>query len=200
MNDGEQEYKNMIDSFRYSELYLLLRTFNRDRSGRKYDLKNRALSLLNNKPADLDYPAYLNKISEIYHSILQKMQAAQDSRTILCRQPQQTLPRSIPISQTSSPQIRHQIQRGIHRTDQANHLSRSNQRVVGHYIIYQPLLLLMNPVVMTRTNTYIASNQSVITIRIKKSPFHEIIADIIKPTILSNQNRCSTPNSPEGIY
>lgn len=69
MSYHEEGYKNMLSNFRINDLRTLLGEFGRNKSGRKSELKERAIDLINTKPTGLYQAAYLSKIVEIYRSI-----------------------------------------------------------------------------------------------------------------------------------
>lgn len=50
----------------------------------------------------------------------------------------------------------------------------------------------------TSTSSFVLSTPSLANIRLKKLPFYEVIAEVINPTILVGQERCTLQNVPRG--
>jgi len=69
MSYHEESYKTMLSNFRTNDLQILLGAFGRNKSGRKSELKERAIDLLRTRPTGFNQAAYLSKILEIYRSI-----------------------------------------------------------------------------------------------------------------------------------
>lgn len=68
---GNEDYilTSMINIFRSMVLRKLLKAFGRSTAGKKYELKKRAIDILKNKPADVDYHSFTAKIREMYSDL-----------------------------------------------------------------------------------------------------------------------------------
>ncbi|XP_060860282.1 E3 SUMO-protein ligase PIAS2-like [Metopolophium dirhodum] len=129
---ANQDYKNMLASFRNIDLKTLLGAFGRSIAGRKCELKDRALELLRTRSPGFNHAEFLSKINEIYRSIPIVMpnnnaimnrcllQTQQRQMTGQIQAPQQRMYQPAPryrqqpmhMTRGESPQVMPQIQRG----------------------------------------------------------------------------------------
>lgn len=229
MSYVEEGYKNMLCSFRTNDLQVLLGAFARNKAGRKSELKDRALELLIKKPVGLNYQAYLNKIVEIYRSMqndvpnndmLRSMIQTQRQQMMigmpqtqpprLYQQPPQYPQQPMHIPRAGLPQVMPQIQRGIYGNSiSANNNIQYNYQPAGprNIVSQAPSNQQVNVVGtdhltydVNNANSFSPSTQSLTNVKLKKLPFYEVYAEIIKPCVLVGHERCSIPNIPRGIY
>lgn len=225
---SDDGYKSMLSSFRTNDLQALLGAFSRNKNGRKSELKDRALELLVKRPVGFNYQAYVNKIMEIYRSVqndppnndmLRMMQTQRQQMMVgmqqsqpprLYQQPPQYPQQPMHIPRAGLPQVMPQIQRGIYGNSIAgnNNIQYNYQPAGPRNIVSQvPLNQQVNAIGtdhltydMNNANSFTPSTQSLTNIKLKKLPFYEVYAEIIKPCILVGHERCSIPNIPRGIY
>ncbi|XP_060872489.1 E3 SUMO-protein ligase PIAS2-like [Metopolophium dirhodum] len=175
MTNHDEGYKNMLASFRTNDLQTLLGAFGRNKSGRKSDLKDRALELLRTRPTGFNHAAYVSKIYEIYRSMQTDLPNNNDimMRSLLQTQqrqmmtmgqiqaPQQRMYQPPPqypqqpmhMTRAGLPQVMPQIQRGINYSNSigANTMANNNiQYISGSY---QP------SVPRSITSSHLSSNQ-----------------------------------------
>lgn len=229
MSYAEDGYINMLSCFRTNDLQALLGAFCRNKAGRKSELKERALELLRNKPVGLNYQAYLAKILEIYRSVqndvpnndmlrnmmqnqrqqMMSMGMQQSQPPRLYQQPPQYPHQSMHMPRAGLPQVMPQIQRGIYGSNisGSNNIQYSYQPAGPRNVTQVPLNQQVNVVAtdhltydMNNASSFTPSAQSLANVKLKKLPFYEVIAEIIKPSTLVGHERCSIPNIPRGIY
>ncbi|CAI6362464.1 unnamed protein product [Macrosiphum euphorbiae] len=158
MSNHDDAYKNMLDSFRTTDLQTLLGAFSQNKGGRKSDLKDRALELLRTRPPGLNYTAYVTKIYDIYRSMKTDLPHNNDimMRSLLHTQqrqmmtmgqiqaPQQRMYQPPPqypqqpmhMTRAGLPQVMPQIQRGQNYSNSigANTMANNNiQYISGSY-------------------------------------------------------------------
>lgn len=195
----------MLLKFRVSELSRLLQTFHYPISDNALTLRYRAIDLLRNKPRNLDYQAYLNKIVDIYKSMLQTR--SQHTRTNQYRQPQQYLLQLTYTPRAGLPQVIPPVPIGIYTNNGGNYIFTSNNiqnsnQLTGFrdkvpritHSTQQTVAIANN------ANLFIPSFRFLAYVNFKKNPFVEIIAEIIKISALVGHNKCSTQNPSQGIY
>lgn len=233
MNYPEDGYKTMLSSFRTNDLQTLLGSFNRNKAGRKSELKDRAIELLRIRPTGFNHQAYLAKIIEIYRSMqndvpnnemLRNLMQSQQRQMISFQSQQQQRmfpppqypPQSMHLTRAGLPQVMPQMTRGMY----GNNMGTNNSNI---QYSYQPSLPRNMPQVPTSqqlnlmpsdplaytlntagsNNTYnqppVPPPQSMNNIKFRKLPFYEVLDEIIKPTILIGQERCTLPNVPRGM-
>ncbi|XP_001950665.2 E3 SUMO-protein ligase PIAS2-like [Acyrthosiphon pisum] len=157
MTNHDEDYKNMLASFRTTDLQTLLVAFGRNKTGRKSDLKDRALELLRTSQVGFNHAAYRAKIYEIYRSIqidspnnndmmrsLLQTQQTQMTAMGQIQAPQQRMYQPPPqypqqpmhMTRAGLPQVMPQIQRGINYSNSigANTMANNNiQYIAGSY-------------------------------------------------------------------
>ncbi|XP_026820323.1 E3 SUMO-protein ligase PIAS2-like [Rhopalosiphum maidis] len=99
MNVSDENYRNILASFRTNDLQKLLETFGQNKTGQRSELRDRALELLKSKPTGLNYVAYLTKILEL-HGIIQSDSYINDMMHNYSMPPQQRQMMSMGQSQT----------------------------------------------------------------------------------------------------
>jgi len=157
MSNHDEGYKNMLASFRTTDLQTLLGAFGQNKGGRKSDLKDRALELLRTRPPGLNYTAYVTKIYDIYRStktdlphnndIMMRSLLRNQQRQMTMEQiqaPQQRMYQPPPqypqqpmhMTRAGLPQVMPQIQRGHNYSNSvgANTMANNNiQYISGSY-------------------------------------------------------------------
>jgi len=81
----DQGLRNKIFSFRINDLKVLLSIFGQNNIGRKPELRDRVIELLRSRPDNINYPAYITKIDEIYRSIMQRDMTGNNGNNIMMR-------------------------------------------------------------------------------------------------------------------
>ncbi|XP_050528416.1 E3 SUMO-protein ligase PIAS1-like [Daktulosphaira vitifoliae] len=225
-NEGQTElaYRTMLGSFRTHDLQALLGAFGRNKAGRKSELKERALDLLRNRPVGFNYHAYLTKITEIFRSIQSdipitnndmmrnmmqsqqqhmmpmNMQQSQQSRMY---QPQQFTQQAMHLSRTGLPQVIPQMQRGMYGSNnmQYGYQTPGSRGIVSQVSTNQHLVKqdVGSYDINTANNMYNQATHSQVNVKLKKLPFYEVISEVVKPTTLIGQERCSLQNVPRGM-
>lgn len=149
MSFPEEGYRTMLSSFRTNDLQALLAAFNRNKNGRKSELKERALELLCNKPppTGFNYSAYLTKISEIFRAMQQNdtqsnvdlMRNMMHHRQIISISQQQAqqqrmyqpppYQQSMNLSRSGLPQVMPQMARGLYGSNITGNTISSNNNM-----------------------------------------------------------------------
>jgi hypothetical protein len=165
------ELKNMVMTFRVSELQMLLGFAGRNKTGRKTDLQARALELIRIRSTTI--PA---KIRELYRSI----QQANASQGQTSSSP--VLPPN-PVDSTGSMQRTPFNQPNYNPTPQMNRSNTPSLPVYGQgmYHQYQPRLPVPNVAPSTRHQQHYPVHPDV---KLKRLPFYDILAELIKPSTL----------------
>lgn len=240
MNYPEDGYRTMLCSFRTNDLQALLAAFNRNKNGRKSELKERALDLLRNRPipTGFNYQAYLSKISEIYRAMQQSDASSNNNdmmRNIMHNQrqiiniaqhqaqqqvQQQRMYQPPPYQQSMNmvrsglPQVMPQMQRGMYGSNiTGSTSSASNNNIQYSYHVPNTRNIVsqvssnqqmnmgtrydMSAQIPGNSIPFSSSLPSLTNVKFKKLPFYEVIAEVIKPTTLIGQERCSLPNFPK---
>lgn len=135
MSYADEGYRSMLGNFRTNDLQNLLAAFGHNKTGRKSELKERAINLLRNRPTGFNYQAYLSKILDIYRSMQNDvpsnndmirnmmqnqrqmmsmgMQQAQQHQQRMY-QPPQYPQQPMHITRAGLPQVMPQMQRGMY--------------------------------------------------------------------------------------
>ncbi|KAE9522001.1 hypothetical protein AGLY_017606 [Aphis glycines] len=211
----DEHYRQILSVFRIYDLKTLLGAFGQSRSGRKFELRDRAIKLLRTRPANINYSAYIAKIHEIYRFL----QSGMSNYNIMMRssliqnrqqQPQRMyqpplFPQpSMHMARVVLPQVMPQRQ-GINyirciavgpskiRCIVSNQLHPNQQMS----IVAQNALEVGTTA--SRNNSYTPSIEAVAQIKYKKLPFYEVIDEVIKPTLLTGTDTCTLPNVHEGM-
>lgn len=226
MNFNDDSYRQMLSSFRTNDLQNLLGAFGRNKAGRKAELKDRALDLLQNRPLTFNIQAYLAKINEIYHSMQNDItnssmfqnaiqrsnminMSVQDNPQRYFPPPPQYNQQSIHMARAGLPQVMPQIQRGMYGNPSYPYGYQPNgpRRIISQAPANQTIhLTAPNPLGFDMMGLNPGNNNSVLTppapaltnIKFKKLPFFELIEEVIKPTTLIGQDRCSLQNVTRG--
>jgi len=121
-------------------------------------------------------------------------------------------PSSMHMTRAGLPQVMPQMQRNMYGSTitggsgniQYAYQPSSSRSMVSQMPTNQQLgMVPPDPMVFdinapTSTNTFSPSTQSLANISLKKLPFYEVVAEVIKPTILVGQERCTLQNVPRG--
>lgn len=220
MNPSDDLYKTMVSCFRITDLQVLLGTFNCNKVGRKSELLNRALEILNRRTLGIDYDLYHDKIFEIYNSLLnipncnnnqiqrnivrsQQLPMNTQSTSKYAQQQKMFLnpqysQQSIQTTQAGFPQM--QL---VHGGMCENNYTRYGYQNVDHHNVDNTGMInqlgIRQPTssfAPTRKNTdsFLKHN-----INFTKLPFYDVLFEILKPGVLTGYARCSLPNAPIGI-
>jgi len=214
MNNTSEEnnYRAMLMNFRISDLQKLLKAFGKNMTGRRFDLQNVALHMLNSKPIDLNYGAFLIKILEIHSDQMRNSMQSQQTRFMYMNH------------NTQVPQRR--MQKYIKSIEakyvSGNAMSINNiQRVPGNYQPTRPKnavssqflpnqhnymsnMMTQNSVrfylkTMNSQNTPVTLTPEIVAqYKFKKLPFYEVQEEIIKPTLLDESEKCSLATASKG--
>jgi len=154
---ANQDYQNMLASFRTIDLKTLLAAFGRSIAGQKCELKDRALELLRTRSPGFNHVEFVSKIHEIYrsmpivmpnnnaimnHSLLQTQQRQMMGQI---EAPQQRTYQIVPLypqqpmhmTRGESPQVMPLIQRDIYSNSvRANTIANNNIQYTSDS--YQP--------------------------------------------------------------
>lgn len=225
----EDGYKTMLASFRTNDLQTLLGAFGRNKAGRKSELKDRAVDLLRNRPPGFNSQAYVTKIIDIYRSMQNDVPNNDVLRTLMQNQTRQMIslqsqrmypppqynPQSMHLTRAGLPQVMPQMSRGMY----SNNMGPNNANIQYSYQPTMPRnmsqvpsqqLNMMSSESPMSYNMNVGGVNSAYTqpsapplsmnnIKFKRLPFYEVMDEIIKPTILMGQERCTLPNVPRGI-
>ncbi|CAH1738758.1 unnamed protein product [Aphis gossypii] len=211
----DEHYRQILSVFRMYDLKTLLVAFGQSTSGRKSELRDRAIKILRTRPADINYSAYIAKIHEIYRFLQNGMSSYNIMMrcTLLQNQQQQQKrmnqpPRfpqlSMHMARVVLPQVMPQ-RKGINyirciavgpskiRCIESNQLHPNQQMS----IVAQDALEVGTTA--SGNNSYTPSIEAVAQIKYKKLPFYEVIDEVIKPTLLTGTDTCTLPNVNEGM-
>jgi len=154
-NFNNNDYKNMLASFRSIDFKSLLGAFGRNIAGRKPQLHHRALELLRTRSPGFNHAEYVSKIHEIYtsmpketsnnnstinHSLLQPqqrqmMEQIQGQQQSMYQTTPQYPQQPMHMTRGGLPQVMPQIQRDIYSNSvRANTIANNNiQYISGSY-------------------------------------------------------------------
>ncbi|XP_050434323.1 E3 SUMO-protein ligase PIAS2-like [Adelges cooleyi] len=219
----EDTYKNMLSQFRTNDLQALLGAFGFNRAGRKSEIRDRAVELLRNRAVGFNLTAYLSKIVEIHRSIQSNdlnmirnilpshprhsmmpmnMQPQQMQRFPPPQYSQQTMH----ITRAGLPQGMQPMQRTMcgNSTMQYNYQTGAPRGLVPQMLANPQNMVLPDPMGYNLSpnnlgNSFNPTAQPQTNFKLKKLPFYEVISEIIKPTTMVGQERCSIPNPPRGM-
>lgn len=223
MNNTSEEnnYKAMVINFRISDLQKLLKAFDKNITGRRFDLQNQALEILSSKPIGLNYEAFLIKILEIYNDQMRSSTQPQQTQTMYMNHnihvPQQRTYAYInPIEAKYIPRnamANNNIQcvlgsyPVIRPNNNIHHVPGSYQPIRPNYAVSSQIPLnqhnyMSNMVTENSMRFYLKTMKKqnipipltpeiVAQCKFKKLPFYEVQEDIIKPTLLSGSEKCS---------
>lgn len=227
MSYPEESYISIIDNFQIDDLQKLLESFCDNVSGRKDELKKRALDLLRKKPLSLNYQAYLAKISELhfktqhnYHEVLKITNHGQQRMPTSMQQPQTLkLEKKPPLNQQQSIHASRAVKPLLipqsPRSNYQHSLPRNNDKIYTYIGLVNPRNVV-TPVLYQQQVKKVATDHSLpheqinvkkftptaqllANVKVKKLPFYENIADIIKLSVLTGSEIGSTPKVVKGI-
>lgn len=222
MSLTEENYKDMIYSFRIVDLHMLLADFSINLPDDKSQLRNQALELLRNKSACINYRAFKDKINETYRLMLTESHTNNKRRSTLENNNQKImsigkpLPNFFKLNQQSTqnpqqfinilppPRIQKVVNRNIFSRSnnfQYDYIPIDPRYVVTPVVSNQQgkTVAVDNSTYMNSTNSFIPSIQSLANVRLKKLPFYEDVAEVIKLSTLIGRGNCSISNIHEGI-
>lgn len=149
MSYADEGYRSMLGNFRTNDLQNLLAAFGHNKTGRKSELKERAINLLRSRPTGFNYQQYLSKILDIYRSMQNDvpsnndmirnmmqnqrqmmsmgMQQAQQQQRMY--QPPQYPQQSMHMTRAGLPQVMPQMQRGMY----GNNIAAGNSNIQYGY-------------------------------------------------------------------
>lgn len=219
------DLKLMLASFRVIDLRKLLGAFSLKRTGNKCELKNRALVLLKSRPSGLNYPAYTAKIVEIYHS---KPHVSPDNKKMVHNmikteqlkiksmdtQPQQQrmiqspqYPQSINSAHAGLPQVQRVIYGNSNSNIRGNGYNPTCSRgmSIAQVPVNQQISMISTDQVGFDINAappknFTLSTPSLVNVKLRKLPFYEIVDEIVKPTVLTGEEKCTLPHYPKGKF
>ncbi|XP_008187750.1 E3 SUMO-protein ligase PIAS2-like [Acyrthosiphon pisum] len=159
MTNHDEDYKNMLAVFRTTDLQTLLGAFGQNKTGRKSDLKDRALELLRTRPIGFNHAAYGPKIYEIYCSItdlphnddrmihgslqtqqgqMTTMEQTQAPKPRMYQPPPQYPQQPMHMTRAGLPQVMPHIQRGINYSNSIRPNTMANNTIQYISGSYQP--------------------------------------------------------------
>ncbi|CAH1164681.1 unnamed protein product [Phaedon cochleariae] len=186
MSENTDELRNMLVSFRVSELQMLLGFAGRNKTGRKSELQQRALELLRVR----SHPIH-QKIKDLYKTTQQAGSAP----------PTSTSPSRQDLS-TVSPQANTMPQQGnIPRSTATVHpFSVDTRAMVRQQPMYQQNIYSPYPQYSTakQQQSVLAANYPIHPdVNFRRLPFYDILADLLKPSSLVPQ---SNQRMQEGTF
>lgn len=177
---GTDELKNMLLTFRVSELQMLLGYAGQNKTGRKTELQARALDLLKNKSIPHLTQVH-TKIRELYKSIQTGGNVVLNAGAPVVNSAAIDLPQAPtpPTNLITNPPLRAPLMSGfLPITDQIR--ARNNQFLSMYG--YQPKLMTMNNT--PSSHPILPLNPDV---RFKRLPFYDLLGELLKPSTLTVQ-------------
>lgn len=219
MNYNNESLGKMLDCFSTDDLKNLLGMFGIDKRGIKSELKERALEILHSRPSTIDIQSYVATISEIYrnlqtfkpNNIVRGTMMNIRAQDIIQRPPQQFSQSTIHIARSRLPQVMPQTPRGIYGNNNNPYGYQSN--VPLRIRSQVPTTSSINMIPENQRTLDIAVHPgnpnnaittqpqpppSLVNIKFKKLPFFELVEEVIKPSFLIGQEKCSNQNSGKG--
>lgn len=189
MSENTDELRNMLITFRVSELQMLLGFAGRNKSGRKNELQQRALELLRVR----SHPIH-QKIRDLYKTI-------QQSGALTGVSPPSSSPGNKDLSSTGQVNNMPQNQ-GVPRTTAAVHPYNVDTRQMATRAqqMYQQNLYSPYPQYSTakQPQGVLTSNYPIHPdVKFRRLPFYDILADLLKPSSLVPQ---SNQRMQEGTF
>ncbi|XP_018575929.1 E3 SUMO-protein ligase PIAS2 [Anoplophora glabripennis] len=189
MSENTDELRNMLITFRVSELQMLLGFAGRNKSGRKNELQQRALELLRVR----SHPIH-QKIRDLYKTI-------QQSGALTGVPPPSSSPGNKDLSSTGQVNNMPQNQ-GVPRTTAAVHPYNVDTRQMATRAqqVYQQNLYSPYPQYSTakQPQSILTSNYPIHPdVKFRRLPFYDILADLLKPSSLVPQ---SNQRMQEGTF
>ncbi|CAH1098553.1 unnamed protein product [Psylliodes chrysocephalus] len=193
MTDNTDELKNMLVTFRVSELQMLLGFAGRNKSGRKTELQQRALELLRVR----SHPIH-QKIRDLYKTI-------QQSGALTGVQPPSTSPPSQDL-QGAPVNNMPQTQGGMNRNAATVHpFSVDGRQMARQAPMYQQSIYSPYPQYSTAKQQQQQQQQQNVLgnypihpdVKFRRLPFYDVLADLLKPSSLVPQ---STQRMQEGTF
>lgn len=179
------EHLTMLKKFRSTDLQTLLGTFGCSKSGRKFELLQRATDLL--MDTSIKFPgfchqAYLDKIIMINYS-LHNMNNQQP------RMSQQYIQQPITGTQAGLSQARLDSSLVNNNTENSSYQHFGFDNVVSTRPTNQPLLEIpsLSTTSSGNNNSFIISAQYLANIKFKKLQFYEVQSVVLKPSVLIDE-------------
>lgn len=182
----------MLNKFRITDLQTLLGAFGCSKSGRKFELLQRATDLL--MDTSIEFPgfshqAYLDKIIMIYY-LVHNTNMMQNQQPRIC-QPQQ-------MAQDKFSQAGGLL---VNNNTQSNSYQHFYSDNVVSPVLIQPLLEIpsLQAISSENNNSFNIFSQYLANLTFKKLQFYEVQSVILKPSLLIGQGRCSLLNKGKKI-
>lgn len=179
MSENIEELRNMLVTFRVSELQMLLGFAGRNKSGRKNELQQRALELLRVRS-----PPIQQKIRELYKTI-QQSGALSNSPSISPGASVETQSNGMPQPTSGAPRTTSTVNPYVNSQINNRRPPVFNQNVYSQYPQYQP------PLQQRPQQSVLQSNYPIHPdVKFRRLPFYDILSDLLKPSTLiptSNQ-------------